>query len=118
MKRFFNWYGVLVIFAVMWLGTTMAYRATLRDQVAAEARQHNTEFSEADFNAEFWAGYFENHQSEYAQLFFQGLFIAAMGATLFKKEKEDLIRIEQKIDQLLKDAETSPQKMKALNQVH
>jgi hypothetical protein len=50
-----------------------------------------------------WAEYFENHQSEYAQLFFQALLLGALGTYLFKKEKDDILRIERKVDELIGD---------------
>jgi hypothetical protein len=115
--KFFKWYGVLVIFAVMWLGTSFAYWTTLRDRMVHEAEEHGQEFKEDEFRTEYWAGYFENHQSEYAQLFFQALFIGAMGVVLFKKEKEDILRIEQKLDHLLVENNVSPQKLAALQKV-
>jgi hypothetical protein len=101
MKRFITWYGVLVIFLAMWLGTSFVYWNQLRDQAVHEAQQHQQPFDESEFRTEYWAGYFENHQSEYAQLFFQALLIGALGTYIFKKEKEELIRIEQKLDAVL-----------------
>ena len=115
--KFFRWYGVLVIFAVMWLGTSMVYWSQLRDQAVHEAQEHGQEFKEDEFRTEFWAGFFENHQSEYAQLFFQGLFIGAMGVVLFKKEKEDILRIEQKLDRLLAEQGVSKKQLKELQKV-
>ncbi len=100
--RLLRWYGVIVVFLVMWVGSSFIYWSQLRDQVKQDAQEHGQEYKEDEFRTEYWAGYFENHQSEYAQLFFQALLIGALGAFLFKKEKEEVLRLDQKIDELLR----------------
>jgi hypothetical protein len=107
-SRFFRWYGALLILLVMWVGTSLLYWTHLRDEVKHQAEEHGQAFDEDEFRSQYWAGYFENHQSEYAQLFFQGLLIGALGSYLFKKEKEDILRIEAKVDALLREQGRNP----------
>lgn len=47
------------------------------------------QYDESQFRTEFWRDAFENHQSEYAQLFFQGLVLVALVNVLAKRESEN-----------------------------
>lgn len=117
MRKFFTWYGALVIFLVMWVASSGIYWTQLRDQVRQDAQAHGEAFDEDEFRTEYWAGYFENHQSEYAQLFFQALLIGALGSYLFKKEKEEILRLEQKVDALLRQQGADSRKIERLSTV-
>ncbi|HEX2040359.1 MAG TPA: hypothetical protein VHF47_11585 [Acidimicrobiales bacterium] len=111
MIRFLKWYAAIVIFLVMWVASSFVFWHFDRQQEMNEAEQFcelqgqpvSACFEESEFRTRYWAEYFENHQSEYAQLFFQALFIGALGSYLFKKEKDEILRIEEKIDALIDD---------------
>lgn len=119
MRRFLMWYGAVLIFLLMWIGSSIVFWHYDRQHEMDEAQkfcelqgQPASEcFEESDFRTRYWAEYFENHQSEYAQLFFQALLLGALGSYLFKKEKDDLLRIEEKVDALIGDK----QKVERLN---
>lgn len=51
--------------------------------------------------AKFWEGTFENWQSEFLQLGWQGIAFLALKHVWFKKDAEDMERIEAKLDTLL-----------------
>ncbi len=111
MSRFLKWYGAILIFLVMWVGSSFLFWHYDRQHEMNEAKQFcelqgrpaSECFEESDFRTRYLAEYFENHQSEYAQLFFQALLLGALGSLLFKKEKDELLRIEAKIDALIGD---------------
>jgi hypothetical protein len=119
MRRFLHWYAAILIFLVMWIVSSFAFWHFDRQHEMNEAQQlcelqgkpASECFEERAFRTRYLAEYFENHQSEYAQLFFQALLIGAMGSVLFKKEKEELLRIEAKIDSLV-----DGRKLQRLNQ--
>ena len=112
MRRFLRWYAALFIFFAMWIACSVAFWHYDRQHEMNEARQFcelqgetvSECFEESEFRTRFWAEFFENHQSEYAQLFFQALLLGALGTYLFKKEKDDLLRIEAKVDALIGDS--------------
>jgi|SRR5687767_3616022 len=112
MVRFLKWYSALFIFLVMWIGSSLLFWHFDRQHELNEAEQFcelqqqpvSECFEEREFRTRYWAEYFENHQSEYAQLFFQALLLGALGTYLFKKEKDDLLRIEEKVDALIGDS--------------
>ncbi len=98
--RFFRRWGAIVILVIMWAASTFGFWYFERQVEQHDAEDHQTEFSEDEFRDRFWAGTFENLQSEWAQLAVQGgLFIGA-GAYVFLKQKEDIKRLETKIDRL------------------
>lgn len=111
MRRFLHWYAALFIFLLMWIGSSLLFWHYDRQHEMNEGRQFcelqgkpaSECFKESEFRTRFWAEFFENHQSEYAQLFFQALLLGALGTYLFKKEKDDLLRIERKVDALIGD---------------
>src|SRR5687768_14589553 len=112
MRRLLHWYAAIIIFFVMWAVSTVLFWHFDRQHEMNEAQQFcelqqrppSECFEESEFRTRFWAENFENHQSEYAQLFFQALLLGALGSYLFKKEKDDLLRIEAKVDALIGDS--------------
>ena len=114
MRRLLHWYAAIIIFFVMWAVSTVLFWHFDRQHEMNEAQQFcelqqqpaSACFEESEFRTRFWAENFENHQSEYAQLFFQALLLGALGSYLFKKEKDDLLRIEAKVDALIGDKQT------------
>ena len=58
---------------------------------------------------EFWAAVFENWQSEMGQLIVQAVLLLAMGHLLFKAEKSDQERLEEKVDTILEKLDAKEQ---------
>jgi hypothetical protein len=85
----------------MWVATMGLHFKYMHEKVELEAAAHQQPFSESEFRTEWLSDTFENHQSEYAQLFFQSLFVVAMASVWFRKQQEELARIEAKLDQIL-----------------
>ena len=86
-RHFQNW-GALYILAVLFVGSLIGqfvFQVTLGGE---------------DMN-KFLSAVFENWQSEWIQLFVQALLIQGLGHILYRKEKEDEERIEQKLDEVL-----------------
>ncbi len=82
-------FGAVLIFFLLWVGMGAAHYHFLQKKVENEAAAHNQPYSEKEFKTEWLADSFENHQSEYAQLFFQTLFIIALARWFMYKEEED-----------------------------
>ncbi len=93
MKR----WGVAVILLLLWVSCTALFWGYERQVVQHEAEDHQTEFAEDEFRDEFWSGTFENLQSEWTQLFVQAVFVVGFASFLFKKSKEDMDRLEEKV---------------------
>lgn len=90
MKRFFNFYGAILIFLLMWLGTMSAHYYYMEKKTQHEAEEHGQVWNREDFHDEWLSDTFENHQSEYAQLFFQTLLVVGLGNYLMKKQEADI----------------------------
>lgn len=45
-----------------------------------------------DESSRFWDGFWENHQSEYVQLFFQGLLLIALGSWIAYRDHEGKVQ--------------------------
>jgi len=90
-------YGFLVILLALWVGTTIGFwhqeRAEDRERYSNQCELIVTfggdcpPYRESDTS--FWAGFWENHQSEYAQLFVQGLLLIALANVFARKESEN-----------------------------
>lgn len=90
MKRTLQRYAFLGIFFVMWMIMGFLHYTNGRDAAIHEARSHHEKYVEDEFRTEWFRDTFENHQSEYAQLFFQGLILVALADKLAKKGEEKL----------------------------
>jgi hypothetical protein len=71
-----------------------------------QARSHGEPFVEHEFRATFWAGLFENLQSEWAQLLGQAiLLLSPLAMVMWRAEqtadKQDVERLEGKLDRTL-----------------
>jgi hypothetical protein len=99
MRHFRRW-GVVYIFFIMWMATGVVHYHYLGEKLKAEAEEQGFIYHEPDRKTEWLSDTFENHQSEYAQLFFQTLLVVGFAKVLFQKETEDRERIERKIDEL------------------
>ncbi len=103
MTRFFRRWGALVILAVLWLGSWMAFAYYEARVVQHQADDHGQAYDPQEASDEFWSGTFENLQSEWVQLLVQGGLFVGGARYVFRKQKEDTDRIEAKIDQLLEE---------------
>lgn len=81
LKRF----GAIYILAALFLGSWLGQAIAMSNEPARE----------------FWGATFENWQSEWLQLVFQGIFLLALKHQLFKADSEDAERLEAKIDKLV-----------------
>lgn len=86
----FRKYGAIVIFLIMWLGSMAAHYHYMEIKTKEEAQTHQQEWTREDFHNEWLSDTFENHQSEYAQLFFQTLLVIGLGSYLMQKQEEDI----------------------------
>ena len=99
MKHLRRW-GAVYIFFAMWMGTGAAHYHYMHEKTKHEAEQHGQAFSEEEFKNEWLSDSFENHQSEYAQLFFQSLLVIGFAHVVFKKEVEDVEEIKAQLREL------------------
>lgn len=89
MKHFRRWgavYILVVLFCGSWLGQALAMMPEI----------------ESEGWIRFWASTFENWQSEWLQLIFQAILLLGAKHWLFRVDAEDMERIENKLDKLLK----------------
>lgn len=90
MKKIFSWYGAIILFLLLALGTGYGHYQFLKVKTQNEAVAHNQEWSEKEFQEEWLSDTFENHQSEYAQLFLQTLIVIGLSNYLMKKQEDDI----------------------------
>lgn len=74
----------------MWLISATAHYTFFMQKERQEAEMHQVEFNQSEANTAWLSDTFENHQSEYAQLFFQTLLVIALGNYLMKKQEADI----------------------------
>jgi hypothetical protein len=85
----------------MWLASSAAFCWSEYFVQVNEAAQHGQPFEMSDYWPALWAGFFENLQSEWAQLAVQALLISAFSHVVFRKGDEDADRLEAKVNELL-----------------
>ena len=102
MKKHFLWFGGAYLLLAMALVSTVLFWHFHREVKISEAEEHKQPFVEEDFRESFWDGFYENHQSEYFQLFFQFLIMGAGAAYLARSHDHDMKRIEMKVDEVLR----------------
>src|SRR5215213_7608481 len=100
LKRWGAAYLLLVLFFASWFGQFVSQLI----EVGNEARSHGEAFSMSEFWPQFWQSTFENWQSEWFQLFVQGVVLLGMKHMLFKADAEDM----EKLDALLAKAGLDP----------
>jgi hypothetical protein len=89
MRRHFQYWGALYILAVLFVGSLIGQYVY---QVLIGGEESH----------QFFSAVFENWQSEWIQLFVQALLIQGLGHVLYRKETEDQERMEQKLDEILR----------------
>jgi hypothetical protein len=100
LKRWGAAYLLLALFLAAWVGQFI----TMLIEVGNEARQHGQGFSMSEFWPRFWSATFENWQSEWLQLFVQGVVLLGMKHYLFKADAEDMEKLDWKVNALLENA--------------
>lgn len=108
MKRHLKWYGGAYFLFAMTIISAVLFWHFHREVKIAEAEEHGQPFVEEDFRNSYWDGFFENHQSEYAQLFFDFMIMGAFANIIARKHQAEAVRLEAKLDQLLEHLEQDP----------
>ncbi len=85
----FRRWGAIYIMLVLFLGSWIAQFFTQMIDFGNEARAHGETFQMHDYLPQFFASTFENWQSEWLQLFFQGIVLLGLKHVLFKADAED-----------------------------
>jgi hypothetical protein len=106
-----NWGAVFIILA-LFVGSTTGQWVFQWEEFASEQSAHGQEADLSSFLPAFLAATFENWQSEFLQLAIQALLIASfVQAKLFRADysadKEDVARLEAKLDRVLADREAA-----------
>jgi hypothetical protein len=89
-------YILLLLFAGSWAGQFVTQLADF----TSTQQQHGQPFRWNEYLQEFFAGTFENWQSEWLQLIFQAILLLGAKHWLFKVDAEDIERIEAKVDDI------------------
>jgi hypothetical protein len=88
-----RWGAVYLLFA-LFLASWIGQFVTMLIEVGNEARDHGQAFSMSQFWPQFWAATFENWQSEWLQLFVQGVVLLGLKHVLFKADAEDMEQVQ------------------------
>jgi hypothetical protein len=102
-KHLRRW-GAIYLLAILFLGSWLGQFVAQLIEVGNEARAHGEHFSMSEFWPQFLASTFENWQSEWFQLFVQGVVLLGMKHLVFKADAEDMEKLEWKMDALLAHA--------------
>jgi len=105
---FFKAYGFAIVTGVLFLASWAAQFVNQAMVVADEATEHGQAFSWSDFWPQFLASTFENWQSEFLQLVWQSVGLAALLLWGSSQSKESDERVEAKVDALLQAAGVDP----------
>jgi hypothetical protein len=89
-------YILLLLFAGSWAGQFVTQLADF----TSTQQQHGQPFRWNEYLHAFFAGTFENWQSEWLQLIFQAILLLGAKHWLFKVDAEDIERIEAKVDDI------------------
>jgi hypothetical protein len=100
LRRWGAIYLLGMLFAASWIGQFISQLI----EFGNEARAHGEAFSMSEFWPQFLASTFENWQSEWLQLFVQGVVLLGMKHLLFKADAEDMEKLDRKVDALLANA--------------
>ena len=101
MASHFRRWGAVYLLVILWAVSSLLFGAAKAVELTNEAAQHGQPFQWSEFWPAYWSGYFENLQSEWAQLAVQAAVVVAAARVLFRKSVEDMDRLEGKVDELL-----------------
>ena len=93
-------WGAIYIMAGLFLASWAGQFIAMLIEVGNDARAHGEPFSMSEFWPQFWASTFENWQSEWLQLAFQGVVLLGMKHLLFKADAEDMERVQSDLSQI------------------
>jgi hypothetical protein len=102
-KHMRRW-GAIYLLAMLFVGSWLGQFVMQLIEVGNEARAHGEAFSMSEFWPQFWQATFENWQSEWLQLFVQGVVLLGMKHLMFKADAEDMEKLDWKVDALLAHA--------------
>lgn len=94
-------YGFGLILLALFLGSVAAYADAKQTVCGYDADQHGQPYDPVECRAEFWDGFWENQQSEMAQLLVQFLGMVAFARWITYRAEEQTDRLEAKVDRLL-----------------
>lgn len=108
MKKHLMWFGGAYLLLAMTIVSAVFFWHYHREVKISEAEEHNQPFVEEDFRNSYWNGFWENHQSEYAQLFFDFMIMGALANLIARKHQAEAIRLEAKLDFLIEHFDLNP----------
>jgi hypothetical protein len=88
-NTFWHRWASLIILIVLFFGSWTGQFFNQMQVVKLDAAEHHQTFAMSDFWPHFWESTFENWQSEWLQLFTQGLIIAGFASYMFRKGEEE-----------------------------
>jgi hypothetical protein len=99
-NTFWRRWAALFILLALFLGSWGAQYVSQLKVERQEAAQHGQQLQMEEFWPQFWQSTMENWQSEWLQLFTQGLIIAGYAEYLFRKGNEEHYKTHLMIEEL------------------
>lgn len=96
-----RWTAVIILF-IFFLGSWGGQFVSQLQVSKQEAEMHGQQFSMNEFWPEFWQSTLENWQSEWLQLFAQGVLIVGLSEYIFRKQDEEHYKTQLMIENLKK----------------
>lgn len=99
MKHMRRW-GAVYILVGLWIISSLLFGWFEYRVQVNEAVEHGETFDRGAYGASYWSAYFENLQSEWAQLATQAVLVVALADRLFKAGQKDVDEIKMQLDRL------------------
>jgi hypothetical protein len=93
-------WGAVYLLAVLFVGSWLGQFFSQLTEFRSEQQDHGQAFAWADYWPAFFASTFENWQSEWLQLVFQGILLLGAKHIIFRVDAEDMERLEAKVDRI------------------
>jgi hypothetical protein len=93
-------WGAVYLLALLFLGSWLGQFFTQLTEFRSQQEEHGQTFAWADYWPTFFASTFENWQSEWLQLVFQGILLLGAKHIIFRVDAEDMERLEAKVDKI------------------
>jgi hypothetical protein len=100
-------WGAVYLLALLFLGSWLGQFFTQLSEFRSEQQEHGQAFAWADYWPTFLASTFENWQSEWLQLVFQGILLLGAKHIIFRVDAEDMERLEAKVDKISRQLDES-----------
>jgi hypothetical protein len=100
-------WGAVYLLAILFLGSWLGQFFAQLTEFRSEQEEHGQAFAWADYWPTFLASTFENWQSEWLQLVFQGILLLGAKHIIFRVDAEDLERLEAKVDKISRQLDES-----------